>query len=197
MGRKFFAAMAALLFTAACGRIVVAPVKGALSESERLRLAAIYASKGEDALALSEYAGILDENKKSAPAYFGIGNIGLKKKAYKEAVMNFQKAVEIDPSNGVYHNNLGWAYMEYGDTNKAEEEIQAAFKADPERAYIYYDTLGVIKTRSKDFTAAEAAFLESMRIAPASDEAGLKEIYGHLIGLYNESWQVEKAGTIK
>ncbi|MBI5493071.1 MAG: tetratricopeptide repeat protein [Deltaproteobacteria bacterium] len=196
MGRKLFI-VAAVLLLAACGRIVVSPGKSALSENERLKLAAIYASKGEDALALREYADILNENKKSAPAYFGIGNIELKKKDYKEAVTNFIKAVEIDPSNGVFHNNLGWAYMEDGDIGKAEEEIRAAFTADPEKGYIYYDTLGVIKTRSRDFTKAEGAFLESIRNAPASDEAGLKEVYGHLLELYRASGQVEKAGAMK
>ncbi len=196
MGRKLFIVAAVLILTA-CGRIIISSGKSPLSEAESLKLASIYASKGEDELALKEYAGILEGNKKSAGAYFGIGNVHLKRKNYKGAQENYLKAISVDPANGVFHNNLGWAYMEEGEIKKAEDEIRAALRIDPEREYIYYDTLGVIKTRAGNYPHAEGTFLEAIRSAPPSEVTGLKEIYGHLLELYEISGQGEKAEALE
>ena len=57
-----------------------------------------------------------------------------------------QKAVNLKPNDGAYHNNLGQAYARAGKTQDALKEFQTAAQIDPTSAARYYFNAGAILT---------------------------------------------------
>ena len=192
------AALAAALLVAGCASVDVAPdASPALTPDERLRLGAIYESKGEEDLALREYRALSREDAFNSDAYFALANLYLKREDYGEAEANYKKAIELNPGEGTYHNNLGWLYMERGEFEKAASEVKAALARDPLRRYVYLDTLGVIQTRSRDYAGAEASLTEAAGLVPPDETGGLVQIYTHLIELYALTGEASKAGEVE
>ena len=57
----------------------------------------------------------------------------------KEAVTNYQKAIEKKPDFSEAHNNLGNAYKDLGELNSALKSYQKAVEIDPKFAAAYYN----------------------------------------------------------
>ena len=55
---------------------------------------------------------------------------------WREALFRFQRAVEINPSDAMAHNNLAVAYEANGDFEKARREYLEALKLDRSNQYI-------------------------------------------------------------
>ncbi|MFQ5465085.1 MAG: tetratricopeptide repeat protein [Thermodesulfobacteriota bacterium] len=192
------AALAAAFLIAGCASVDVAPdASSALTPNERLRLGAIYESKGEEDLALKEYKALSREDAFNSDAYFALANLYLKREDYGEAEANYKKAIEINPGEGTYHNNLGWLYMERGEFEAAAGEVKTALARDPSRRYVYLDTLGVIQTRSRDYAGAEASLTEAAGLVPPDQTGGLVQIYTHLLELYGRTGESSKAGEVE
>lgn len=184
-GRPVFA-FALLSLLASCA----APEPGhfheikSLTAEEHLLLASTYEEKGEFEPALGHYKEAFKKGQRDAAAYFRAGNLSLKTKQPEYAAYFYQMAIKLDPSNSAFHNNLGWAYMEAGRLDEAEASVAEAMKKDPQRQYIYLDTLAVLQMKKGFLKDAEKTLLDAASMAPASDKAGLIEIYSHLSDLY-------------
>lgn len=164
---------------------------------EHMTLGVAYEGQGEYDLALREYEKTTELDPGNAKAHFAGANIYLRFKKYAEAEKGFFTAAKLSPENPSYHNNLGWAYMENGKLDEATESAKTALKLDPQKNYIYLDTLGVIEMRRGDYDASEKYLLEAKDLAPLTEAAGRKEIYSHLIELYVKSGDWEEATAIK
>lgn len=191
------------LLTSCAGVRFMEAGRDPLSADEHLRLGAVYEAKNEDGLALREYREAIRADAGNPAAWFGLGNVHLKKKMYNEAMESYLKAVELDPKNGAFHNNLGWAYMETGRFDRAVEAVRDAVGIDQAGRHIYLDTLGVIEMRMGDYAGAQMSFKEAAVAAPLTDTAGLRIIYGHLLELYSATgdasgaaWAEEKMKDI-
>lgn len=191
------AAALAVAFVFGCAHMDSTKTDGALTPEERLELGAIYESKGEDELAIREYRAVSKEDEYNAGAFFALANLYLKRESYDEAEVNYKKAIELNPNDATYRNNLGWLYMERGRFDAARAEVAAAIERDPERKYIYLDTLGVIQTRQGDYNGAEKSLLEAASLAPAEESEGLVQIYTHLAEVYDASGRPAKAGEMR
>lgn len=81
---------------------------------------------------------------------------------WREAMFRFRRAVEIEPSNAMAHNNLAVAYEANGDFDNARKEYLEALKLDRSNAYIqknysrYVEFLSRNKKRTAPKTAAAA-----------------------------------------
>jgi len=186
-------ALALLLGLASCAHVGdgSGPAE-VMTAEERLSLAAIYESKGKTELALREYEKAARQGG-SARAWFAIGNIHLKADRYGEAEASYMNAVRINPSNGSYHNNLAWAYMQQGKLDRAEKSVREALVLDADRGFAYLDTLGAIQIKQGDLNGAEATLMEAARLAPAAEREGRIEIYSRLAGLYRLRGEMDKA----
>ena len=96
-------------------------------------LGQMYQAKGRPDLAIDNYKMAIKEDihpdvKITDKALINIGSIFMKKKAYKDAVDAYTKAVAADPQNGQAHYNLGLALAETGDLVQAEKESDDAKK---------------------------------------------------------------------
>src|SRR3990167_5549176 len=188
--RNFSASTLTCLFLTLYGctghQIII--TKDPLKAEEHVKLAQVYEAKGEVELAEEEYKRALEQDKTSAMAYFGLGNISFKKGKYGDAEDYYKMAIDNTPAdnprNAMFYNNLSWAYIETNkDLKEAERLVQKAMLLDVERARIYQDTLGVIYTKLKEYTKAEEALLSALQNAP-DDKTALRHINMHLFDLY-------------
>ncbi len=64
-------------------------------------------------------------------------------KLYKEAIINYSRAIIVSPEDENLHYNIGRAHFEDGDPEKAEECLTNAMKLNPEfnEGKIFYDYL--------------------------------------------------------
>jgi len=83
---------------------------------------------------------------------------------WREALFRFRRAVEINPSDPMAHNNLAVAYEANGDFDSARKEYLEALKLDRSNQYIqknysrYVEFLSLNKKRQqKDVKTASAA----------------------------------------
>jgi Tfp pilus assembly protein PilF len=101
---------------------------------------------------------------------------------YVKAMEAYKKAVELKPTEGRYHNNLGQAYAKSGHPQEALAEYTTAAQADPADSAIYYFNLGAIltneatgesnqATKAKDIESANAAFDKAIAAKPDYSEA--------------------------
>ena len=55
---------------------------------------------------------------------------------WREAIFQWERAVEIDPTYAAAYNNLGIAYEHEGELTKAREAYERALKLEPNNAMI-------------------------------------------------------------
>jgi tetratricopeptide (TPR) repeat protein len=70
--------------------------------------------------AQSSFANALQIDKRSATAYYGLGQVALSKRNYAEAVNYFEKALDLAPGANRIHYSLAMAYRGLGDAEKAK-----------------------------------------------------------------------------
>jgi tetratricopeptide (TPR) repeat protein len=70
--------------------------------------------------AQSSFINALEIDKRSAAAYYGLGQVALSKRNYAEAVNNFQKALDLAPGANRIHYSLAMAYRGLGDSEKTK-----------------------------------------------------------------------------
>lgn len=93
----------------------------------------MYQAKGAPDLAIDNFKMAIKEDthpdvKITDKAWLNIGTIHMKKKAYKDAVDAYTKAIESDPKNGQAHYNLGLACVKTGNLDQAEKSLAEAKK---------------------------------------------------------------------
>ncbi len=99
----------------------------------------------------------------------GDGYRGAKK--YPEAIDAYTKALAIKPDNGGYLSGLADAYSKSGQVDKAIAEYDAAAKATPANAGVYYFNEGAIYTNHGQVDQAIAAFDKVIAADPKKAEA--------------------------
>jgi Flp pilus assembly protein TadD len=55
----------------------------------------------------------------------------MKSKDWNESKYQLEKAIELDPTEPAYYNNLGVLYYQAGDREKAEWHYRQALRFDP------------------------------------------------------------------
>ena len=50
------------------------------------------------------------DSKQDAQTHVNLGNVYMNQEKLDQAIVQYQKAIEIDPNLGLAHNNLGQAY---------------------------------------------------------------------------------------
>lgn len=74
-----------------------------------------------------------------------------------KAIAEYQKAIEINPSDASSHNNLGLALKDMDLLDDAESELRAAIDLSPKRANYHYN-LGIVYARKSNLVGAEKEF---------------------------------------
>jgi tetratricopeptide (TPR) repeat protein len=111
---------------------------------------------------------------------------------FQQAATALKKAVDLKPTAGDYHNNLGEAYAKLGKTQDAMQEYQAAAQNDPTNAAKYYFNLGAILTNTSHPDEANQAFDKAIAAKPDYAEA----YYQKAVNLLNKATVDEKTGSV-
>ncbi len=142
---------------------------GAIPEMKEVRRRLL-----EDAAAF--YTELLKLNPRDAVAYFERGEVYMMLARYKEALADFEKAVELDPDNAEFHMRLGLFLRQYcpdlayRDVKHALVHAKRTVELDP-RNVSYQGELA----RTYDYLGepgeAKATLDRATRMAPESAEA--------------------------
>ena len=76
----------------------------------------------------------VDTTKSETQRQFGVRMA--KMNLWREAMFRFQRAIQIDPSDAMAHNNLAVAYEANGDFENAMKEYREALRLDRSNQYI-------------------------------------------------------------
>lgn len=198
MKKRLLAVLLIALFAAGCN---VLPIEvkepGTLTFNEHMKLGSIYESKGDFELALREYGNAQALDTKEPRVYFAMGNVYLKKKDYANAEKEYLKSIELGPLPDFY-NNLSWVYIEQGKMEEAKKAVEEAVSmAEPEKVYIYLDTLGVALMNAGEYEDAEESFRKAADSVPGLKRNAFIAIYGHLADLYNKQGRTEEASIVE
>jgi tetratricopeptide (TPR) repeat protein len=101
-----------------------------------------------------------------AKTYFNLGLTLFKTKRYEEALVNFQRSLELEPEDPEYHNLLGQTYEELGQSVEAEKTLRRAIEIDENYALCYYDLGVVLAKHGGRNQEALAVFERALKIDP-------------------------------
>jgi len=99
-----------------------------------------------------------------------LGGILLDKGLLDQAIVKYQKAVEISPSAYEHHYNLGVALAQKGRVDEAMAQFQNAVVINPNFVLAHYN-LGVAYSQAGQIGQAIAQFKEALRLKPDFSEA--------------------------
>ena len=106
------------------------------TEKERLYIEAYYADlvEKDSEKCLRILRQMVEKYPKAKGIFFNLGIHYVNKEAYDEAIIEYNRALELDPNYGMAHNNLGFVYIATGDFSKAVEHLQKYVSLRPGEA---------------------------------------------------------------
>ncbi|MEE8574321.1 MAG: tetratricopeptide repeat protein [Thermodesulfobacteriota bacterium] len=141
-------------------------ISALLSEGKKLLSAKSYS------LAIAKFEKVLrlDKDNKEAiiqmvHAYFSRGFLYNFKGEYDSAIIDFDKAIDINPNDGLSYNSRGLSYYNKGETDRAIMDFDKAIDIYPNYAGAYNDR-GNAYYSKKDYDSAIKDFNKAIRINP-------------------------------
>ena len=125
-------------------------------------IATYYFQQGDYKNAIKNYLACLQKNKNPQNRY-NLANCYMAIKDYKQAVIEFNKALETGSSYPEIYNNLSLAYLYLGELPKAEEVLRQSLKyTRPDSTY--YENLGLIKDKQGNHKSAIVCFEKALAL---------------------------------
>ncbi|MDH7500279.1 MAG: tetratricopeptide repeat protein [candidate division NC10 bacterium] len=93
----------------------------------------------------------------TADAYYKLGIFYLESGNYKQAISEFRKAVEMNPSESDYHLGMGTAYSLDGQDEEAIQWLKKAIKLNPDNSEAH-NNLGLIYLKKQRWSEAISEF---------------------------------------
>jgi len=137
-------------------------LKGLFDQSLQLMNEKRYA----EAVPLLEQAQGLAKGNNVPVVYGRLAEAYHKAKMYDKALATYQKALEVNPTEAAYHNNMGNVYADMGKNAEAAEAFKKAAETDPTRAASYYFNYGAIMYNQGKMDEAVAAFQKAVQVDP-------------------------------
>jgi Flp pilus assembly protein TadD len=94
-----------------------------------------------------------------------LGRISLDEGALKDAIQQFERAVELEPEHGYALNNLGFAYLRANENEKAVLVLEHAAQLLPNVAFVM-NNYGVALERLGRTDEAQNAYTQAMDLSP-------------------------------
>ena len=142
------------------------------------------ASQGKSKEAQPVFQNVIEINNKNAVAYQELANLYADDRRYEEALILYEKAVQLRPDLKNIHLNLGEIYYIQGKNDLAVIELQKATESiepsgDKESLTSAYDLLGRAYRSQENIQEAKQAFQKALNVDPQNPEAraSLGKIY--------------------
>lgn len=85
---------------------------------------------------------------------------------YEDAIVSYQKAIEMDPTNAAYHNNLGLVLVRAGQGEEGKLKLVEAAMLDPDSGGKFYFNLGAVMVNTGNTQGAIDAFRSATETDP-------------------------------
>jgi hypothetical protein len=118
--------------------------------------------RNDESLWLSAQAATPNNYK----VYNELGNVYYRRDDIREALANYEKALEIRPVYPIVYHNVGLAFLKAGQLDLAQQYFALSLKQDPLLAQSYY-RLGQIFKLQGDLETAKNYFERSLQIDPS------------------------------
>jgi tetratricopeptide (TPR) repeat protein len=133
----------------------------------KVELARLYLDtlRAEEAHSLAAEAVALD--REDAAAWNLVGRSAMELSNWERADAALSQAVEIDPLNAMYRNNLGLLYIRMKRADQAVDELETAVELFEDRApHFVFNNLGLAHELAGNLEEAREAFAEALAISP-------------------------------
>lgn len=153
-----------------------AALKSRITQSEvRIKLAQYLAESGQARRAIE----LLESFETDDPdALIGLGNAYQMAGRSADAIRTFRRLLDIDPRNGLAHENIGVVQLQSRDLAGAEASLRRALDLDPTLAGAR-TALGVVLAR----TNRRAEAIEAWKTAVASDPTAFDALFNLTVNL--------------
>ncbi len=156
-----------------------------------LLLGKAYYKLGNNVAAETSYSKVLSLDPEHPEGLYGFGLTQLHGRKFKEAVEAFEKAISHNIDSKEIFFELGAAYEELGDLNRAVENLEKYAKSGPANPYNTWLKLAQAYVKLDQTEKAITAYREALKINPDDINCNY-----HLAKLLVDSNQLEEAEAI-
>jgi tetratricopeptide (TPR) repeat protein len=136
----------------------------------RIVLGYTYYLKGENKKAIKEFDYVIDQDKNYYDAYYNMGLVYLDENRYNDALLMFDKTVNIAPKDFKGHVQMGITYRNLKMYDKAATSLEEANKLNPANADIIYQ-IGMVAEAQGETTVAMDIYKDALQFDPLFEEA--------------------------
>jgi tetratricopeptide (TPR) repeat protein len=90
---------------------------------------------------------------------------------YQQAADTYQKAIQANPNDANFHNDLGSMYGSLGKFPEAQAEFEKAAQLDPANASMYYSNIGAVMYNAGKMDEAAQAYKKVISVNPKNAQA--------------------------
>jgi tetratricopeptide (TPR) repeat protein/predicted Ser/Thr protein kinase len=149
-----------------------------VSERERRYIAARFAYlSGNGAKAIEVFEAIIERYPEDKEALWTIGLVLQSQRRSQDAIVHFERVLELDPLHKLAHNQLAYCYHRLGDFDKAIWTVNKYISLAPEEANPY-DTRGDLYAENGKLDLAIESYSKALEIKP--DFTWPREKLGHV-----------------
>ncbi len=134
--------------------------------------------------------GSTPEIFKDSNYYFNMGTFHQEAGDHQEALINYQKAAELDPRNPEIYNNIGLIYKKLRMYDASLEQFMRALYIDPNFSKAY-NNIGVVYYKKGNIKGAISNYKKAIQTEPDN-----LETYNNLGIIYKKQNWLEKAQSV-
>ena len=127
---------------------------------------------------------------KDSNYYFNMGTFHQEAGDHQEALINYQKAAELDPRNPEIYNNIGLVYKKLRMYDASLEQFMRALYIDPNFSKAY-NNIGVVYYKKGNIKGAISNYKKAIQAEPEN-----LETYNNLGIIYKKQNWLEKAQSV-
>ncbi len=127
---------------------------------------------------------------KDSNYYFNMGTFHQEAGDHQEALINYQKAAELDPRNPEIYNNIGLIYKKLRMYDASLEQFMRALYIDPNFSKAY-NNIGVVYYKKGNIKGAISNYKKAIQAEPDN-----LETYNNLGIIYKKQNWLEKAQSV-
>lgn len=118
----------------------------------------------------SLWSDVIKKQPNSSDAHHGLGRIYQKTGNLREAIKEYNTALNLDPSNSFALNSIGWLYYKGGEYEEAIQAFKAAIRYYPYEPEFHLN-LGLAYTKQFKYKEAIEEYKTALRLKPDYHDA--------------------------
>ena len=125
--------------------------------------------------------------------YYEIAQAYLNENNHRDAILSYQKALDLNPESGASHWYLGWAKINSGDKSGIKDAEKAFFVPEKYQTIEELSRISHFYSKERDFHGMISFYNELVQVALSQNNQPLWEYYMFLAEAYGNLGQIDKA----